>query len=219
MRPVNSVLGRASLGLAGLLPPFSGSRRGFSDTLCVNCDLLNAYLHLCTTSTFISFHQSSSSSLIPVKIIRVSEIINAMEDKVDYSKIEFTPVVQLPDPFDVKKRIQELRSYLDPKGPDYQPENQHINIKAAIKLYEEGKIDGIQKVFIKDGKIVPEEETFKGPSPSFIEGIFHQFAEKHAYGHGPFGVEHHEVSIGFPIKKKKSSYLSSDSYADTAEPK
>jgi hypothetical protein len=122
------------------------------------------------------------------------------EDMIDYSKIEFTPVVQMPHPFDIEKRIQELRSYLDPKSPDYQPENQHINIKAVIKLYEEGKIDGIQKVFIKDGKIVPEEEIFKGPSPSFIEGIFYQFAEKQAYGHGPFGVEHHEVSIGFHIK-------------------
>jgi len=103
-----------------------------------------------------------------------------MEDEIDYSKIEFTPVVQLPEPFDVKKRIQELRSYLDPKSPDYQPEDQHINIKAVIKLYEEGEIDGIQEVFIKDGKIVPEEETFKGPSPSFIEEICYQLAEKHA---------------------------------------
>jgi hypothetical protein len=119
-----------------------------------------------------------------------------MEDKIDYSKIEFTPVVQMPEPFDVKKRIQELRSYLDPKSPDYEPEDQHINIKAAIKLYQEGKIDGIQEVFIKDGKIVPEEETFKGPSPSFIEGICYQFAEKEAYSHGSFGVKHHEVCIG-----------------------
>jgi len=69
----------------------------------------------------------------------------------------------MPVPFDVHKRIQELRGYLDPNNPDYQPKQQHINIKAAIKLYEEGKIDGTEKVYIKDGKIVPREEVFKGP--------------------------------------------------------
>jgi hypothetical protein len=85
------------------------------------------------------------------------------------------------DPFDVQKRIQELRSYLDPNSRNYQPEQQHINIKAAIKLYEDGKIDGMEQVSIKDGKIVPKEEIFKGPSMSMCEGRFHQFAEKHAY--------------------------------------
>jgi len=114
-----------------------------------------------------------------------------MEDEIDYSKIKFTPLVPIPDPFDVKKRIQQLRSCLDPKSPDYEPENQHINIKAAIKLYEEGKIDGTQEVCIKDGKIVPKEETFKGPSPSFIEGMFYELADKHAYGHGSVGDKHH----------------------------
>jgi len=118
------------------------------------------------------------------------------EDNIDYSKIKFSPMVPLPDTFDVEKRIEELRSYLDPESPDYQPKNQHVNIKAVIKLYEEKKIDGTQQVFIKDGKIVSREETFKGPSPSFIEGIFYQFANKQDYGHGPFGVQHHEVSIG-----------------------
>jgi hypothetical protein len=83
--------------------------------------------------------------------------------------IEFSPVIPFPAPFDVQKRIQELRSYLD---PDYQPEQQHINIKAAIKLYEDGKIDGGEQVLIKDGKIVPENETFTGPSWSLCEGRF-----------------------------------------------
>src|SRR5437016_5323642 len=109
------------------------------------------------------------------------------------SKIEFLPVVQLPTPFDVQKRIQELRSYLDPKNPSYQPEQQHVNIKAAIKLYEDGKIDGIKQVFIKDGEVVPKKEIFKGPSCSWSEGRFHQLAQKHAYGHGSYGVHFHEV--------------------------
>jgi hypothetical protein len=30
---------------------------------------------------------------------------------------------------------------------------QHTNIKAAIKLYEEGKIDDLQHVFIMEGRI------------------------------------------------------------------
>jgi hypothetical protein len=94
--------------------------------------------------------------------------------------IEFSPAIPLPAPFDVQKRIQELRGYLDPNSPSYQPEQQHTNIKAAIKLYEDGKIDGIEQVFIKDGKIVLREEIFKGPSWSMCEGRFHQFAEKQA---------------------------------------
>jgi hypothetical protein len=60
-----------------------------------------------------------------------TETINAMK-----ATIEFSPVIPLPVPFDVQKRIQELRGYLDPNNPDYQPEQQHTNIKAAIKLYE-----------------------------------------------------------------------------------
>ena len=122
-----------------------------------------------------------------------------MEAEIDYSKIEFSPAIPIPFTFDVQKRIQELRSYLDPNSPDYQPEYQHTNIKAIIKLYEEGKIDGMQQVFIKDGKIVSREESYKGPSPSTSEGMHYQFAEKHAYGNGPFGFNFHEVSIGFSM--------------------
>jgi antitoxin component YwqK of YwqJK toxin-antitoxin module len=76
--------------------------------------------------------------------------INTMEAKIDYSKIEFSL-----------------------NHPDYEPEYQHGNIKAAIKLYEEGKIDGMQRVYIKDGKIVSRAEAFKGPSPSMGEGLCH----------------------------------------------
>ena len=155
-----------------------------------------------------------------------------MENEIDYSKIQFSPAVPMPMPFDVKKRIQELRSYLDPNNPDYQPKYQHTNIKAAIKLYEEEKIDGLEQVFIKDGKIVPRDEAFKGPSPFICEGRGYQLAEKHAYGHGPFGVDFHEVSIGFSINnffffffffffkiKKGGEFTinSSDSYATPAD--
>jgi hypothetical protein len=67
-----------------------------------------------------AYHMTIGDRRFPSNHLRVPEIINAMEDKIDYSKIEFTPVVQIPDPFDIEKRIQELRSYLDPKSPDYQ---------------------------------------------------------------------------------------------------
>jgi len=45
----------------------------------------------------------------------------------------------------------------DPNNPNHQPEQQHTNIKAAIKLYEDGKIDGMEQVFIIDGRVVPKK--------------------------------------------------------------
>jgi hypothetical protein len=53
-------------------------------------------------------------------------------------------------------------------------EYQNTNIKAAIKLYEEREINGMEQVFIKDGKIVSREESFKWPSPSICEGRSYQ---------------------------------------------
>jgi hypothetical protein len=91
--------------------------------------------------------------------------------------IEFSPAIPFSAPFDVQKRIQELRGYLDPSNPHYQPE-QHTNIKAAIKLYEEGKIDGVEQVFIMDGKVVPKKEIFTRKGWSWSEGRFYQLAPK-----------------------------------------
>ena len=56
--------------------------------------------------------------------------------------VEFSLAMPLPQPPDIQKRIQELSGYLDPNNPNYQPE-QHTNIKAAIKLYQDGKVDGV----------------------------------------------------------------------------
>ena len=50
------------------------------------------------------------------------------------------PAIPNNPPFDVRKRIEELRSYLYPNNPYYEPERQHVNIKPAIKLYEDGKL-------------------------------------------------------------------------------
>jgi len=98
------------------------------------------------------------------------------------SAIKFSPGIPWVEPFDVHKRLQELRGFLDPNNPHYQPERQHINIKAVIKLYEEGKINGEGIVFIMNGKVVDEKETFKGPYCAWSEGMHHQYALKHSYG-------------------------------------
>src|SRR3954451_15562671 len=93
-----------------------------------------------------------------------SEVISIMSDK-----MEFSPAIPWPAPFDVKKRIQELRGYLDPKNPRYEFEQQHVNIKAVIQLYEDGKIDGSEEVFIMHGKVVTEQETLEGNTWAWIE--------------------------------------------------
>ena len=80
------------------------------------------------------------------------------------AEIEFSPAIPWPQPPDIQKRIQELRDYLDPNNPNCQPEQQHSNIKAAMKLYQDGKIDGVEQVFLMDGKVVSREEIFNGDS-------------------------------------------------------
>jgi hypothetical protein len=85
------------------------------------------------------------------------------------SQIEFSPAMPLPLVFDVQERIKQLHGYLDPKNPQYEREEQHVNIKAAIKLYEDGKIDGLQHVYIMEGKIVTRQEVFKGTAWAWFE--------------------------------------------------
>jgi hypothetical protein len=127
--------------------------------------------------------------------------------------IEFSPAIPLPAPYDIEKRIQQLRNYLDPNHPDYQPEQQHTNIKAAIKLYEDGKIDGWKPVYITDGKIVPKEEIFRGGSWSWSEGMGYQVSQWYVYAHSPM-VNFREVSLGLSML---SVYIpSSDSHTTRA---
>ncbi|KAI9767226.1 MAG: hypothetical protein M1840_005826 [Geoglossum simile] len=111
------------------------------------------------------------------------------------SQIEFSPGILIPLVFDVQKRIQQLRSYLDPNDPQYQPEPQHANIKAAIELYEQGKIDGHQRIYIRNGQVITREESFKGPGWAWGEGSHHQYAQKFSYGHGPFGLYNHKLRM------------------------
>ena len=113
----------------------------------------------------------------------------------DTTNIKWLPAIPNNPPFDVQKRIEALRSYLDPNNPHHEPERQHVNIKAVIKLYEDAKIDGTKQVSIMNGKIVSREEIFKGPLCSWTEGRLYQLSHKHAYGQGPFDLGFHEVSI------------------------
>lgn len=76
--------------------------------------------------------------------------------------VEVSPAMPFPVPFDVQERIQQLHSYLDPHNPQYQPKQQHINIRAAIQLYQDGKIDGMEQVFLMEGKMVAKEEILTG---------------------------------------------------------
>ena len=57
---------------------------------------------------------------------------------------EFSPAIPIPLVFDVQARIKALQGNLDPRNPNYQPERQQENIRAVIKLYEEGTIDGLK---------------------------------------------------------------------------
>jgi hypothetical protein len=78
-------------------------------------------------------------------------------------QIEFSPAMPIPFVFDVQGHIQVLRDCLDPRHPLYQPEQQHINIKALIKLYEDKEIDGIQEIWLIEGKVVTKEEARNRP--------------------------------------------------------
>jgi hypothetical protein len=74
--------------------------------------------------------------------------------------IEFSLAVLLSVPFDIKGHILYLHEFLDPNSPNYKGKEQHKNIQAIIKLYEEQKIDGVNMVYIVDTKIVSKKEMF-----------------------------------------------------------
>jgi len=86
--------------------------------------------------------------------------------------ITFAPAFPIPLVFNVQERIEQLRSYLDPNNPLYQPEPQHINIKAAITLYEDGELDGLQRVYITSGKVVTREVANNTMTWVWAEVIF-----------------------------------------------
>ncbi|OBT51901.1 hypothetical protein VE04_06793 [Pseudogymnoascus sp. 24MN13] len=88
-----------------------------------------------------------------------------MADKA--KQVEFSPATPIPLVIDTKARIKELQGYLDPNNPEYKPERQH------------GKIDGIQRTTIIDGKVVPFEDVVKSKAAFWIEGTFFQQAQNY----------------------------------------
>ena len=84
----------------------------------------------------------------------------------------------MPVPFDIEARILQLREYLDPNSPNYERKEQHENIRAVIKLYEERKIDGVNMVYIVNAKVVSEEELFSRKTWGWVEGMCYQLAQK-----------------------------------------
>lgn len=89
--------------------------------------------------------------------------INMAEES---KQIDIAPAVPIQYVIDTRARIKELGSFLDPNNPKYEPERQHYNIRAAIKLYEEGKIDGIQHTFIVNGEVTPFKDIVKPGAPA-----------------------------------------------------
>jgi hypothetical protein len=73
-------------------------------------------------------------------------------------QIKFLPAIPQPLVFDLLGRIQEVRDSRSKKSSD-QPEPQHVTIKALIKRYEDGRIDGIQEVWVAEGKVGTKEEA------------------------------------------------------------
>ena len=117
--------------------------------------------------------------------------MNADTNPKTNTTIEWMPAWQ-PPPLDIQKRIQDLRSCLDPNSPFYHKEHE-ANIKAAIKLYEDKKIDGTQEICLQDGKIIPKEKNHETPWCWDEQPVCYQFAEKQVYDHRPFGPTAYEV--------------------------
>lgn len=107
-------------------------------------------------------------------------------------------LIPLPSIFDPNVRTVFLKSLLIEGNPNYQNPRQHSNIKAAISMYESGKLNGNNKVLIAGGKVVNNEEALEGGLPVWSEvsttlslnlkrvsmvqgGSFHQFTQKASY--------------------------------------
>jgi hypothetical protein len=120
-----------------------------------------------------------------------SKNITTMTDKA-----EFSPSMPITPVFDVQARIKELQGFLDPSNPNYQPERQHKNIRAVIKLYEEGKIDGLKRTTIIDGKIVPYKAAFESKSGSWTEVSFFIQAQRYGLCGGRFRGIPREIEWG-----------------------
>lgn len=97
--------------------------------------------------------------------------------------------------FDPNTRVTFLKSLFIETNPNYQDPRQHLNIKAAISMYESGKLNGNIKFLIAGWNVVNNEEALEGGLPVWSEvsatlslnlkralkvqgGSFHQFTQK-----------------------------------------
>jgi hypothetical protein len=109
-------------------------------------------------------------------------------------EVKFSPA-QLPGtPDDPVRRLNDLKRFLDPNAKDFQPKEQHENIRCAIRLYEDGKLPKPGRTWIHNGKVVAEEKVFgRVPWVWLEESMACQFASKCAYGLAPGGTDFHVV--------------------------
>lgn len=118
-----------------------------------------------------------------------------MDPLIDYSKITFTPIPP-PPKFDVQKRIADLQHALEPNHELSARLEQHKNILAVIKLYQDGKLDGSQHAYVIDGQLVTEEQFYKRKTWGVQERTYHQYVQKCSYGRGPMQPGFHAEGMG-----------------------
>lgn len=76
----------------------------------------------------------------------------------------FSPACPIPHVFNVEEYIARLYDRLDPQSPRYEMVEQHVNLKALIKLYETGeRKDNSTRIYLVNGKVVPRLERKKIP--------------------------------------------------------
>ncbi|KFY05387.1 hypothetical protein V491_09152 [Pseudogymnoascus sp. VKM F-3775] len=83
--------------------------------------------------------------------------------------VKFTPAIPFSDEFIPENRVKQLRQYLGVSKENYQPTTQHANILAAINAYETGLINVTTRTFFVNGKVVTQEEAFKGQGHVWME--------------------------------------------------
>lgn len=99
--------------------------------------------------SLISFHRTSSSH--PISFRRTTLAMKMSAPKWD----ELVPLLAI---FDTKGILEVTLDI--PGSPHHQHPRQHSNIRAAIALYENGKLDG-SKAPIVGGEVVSNEEAVK----------------------------------------------------------
>ncbi|MCJ1426613.1 hypothetical protein MMC29_004516 [Sticta canariensis] len=87
-----------------------------------------------------------------------------------YHPLAFGPILPVPIEDCVKRRIHALKLFLDPDSEYYQQEGQHPNIRAVLKMYENGElVDNRKGTWLMNGQVVTKEEATGGKSWAWVE--------------------------------------------------